>query len=120
MKRQEPTFVTIPTIYKGEGGEPIPPKIEVVLKRYEDVMPDQLHKALPPRREIDLQIELVLGAKSPTKAPYRMAPPKLVKLRKQLNELLDAGFIRPLKAPFGALVLFQKKHDRSLHLCIDY
>jgi hypothetical protein len=41
-------------------------------------------------------------------------------LRKQLTELIDAGFIRPSKAPFWAPVLFQKKHDGSLRLCIDY
>lgn len=49
-----------------------------------------------------------------------MAPPELAELRKQLDELLEAGFIRPPKAPFGAPVLFQKKDDGSLRLCIDY
>lgn len=53
-------------------------------------------------------------------APYRMAPPELEELRKQLKELLDAGFIRPSKTPFGAPVLFQRKHDGSLRMCIDY
>ena len=54
----------------------------VVLKRYGVVMPYQLSKALPPRREIDHQIELVLGAKSPSRVPYRMAPLELAELRK--------------------------------------
>ncbi|XP_070029262.1 uncharacterized protein [Nicotiana sylvestris] len=49
-----------------------------------------------------------------------MAPPELEELRKQLKELLDAGHIRPSKAPFGTPVLSQKKKDGSLHLCIDY
>ena len=49
-----------------------------------------------------------------------MAPPELAKLRKQLNELLQAGFIRPSKALFGAPTLFQKKQDGSLRLCVDY
>ncbi|KAK9004984.1 hypothetical protein V6N11_042434 [Hibiscus sabdariffa] len=49
-----------------------------------------------------------------------MAPSELEELRCQLNELLDAGFIRPSKAPYGAPVLFQKKHDGSLRMCIDY
>ncbi|RVW59633.1 Transposon Ty3-G Gag-Pol polyprotein [Vitis vinifera] len=49
-----------------------------------------------------------------------MAPPELEELRKQLKELLDAGFIQPSKAPYGAPVLFQKKHDGSLRMCIDY
>ena len=52
--------------------------------------------------------------------PYRMAPPELEELRRQLKELLDVGFIQPSKAPYGASVLFQKKHDGSLQMCIDY
>ncbi|GKC50075.1 putative nucleotidyltransferase, ribonuclease H [Tanacetum coccineum] len=49
-----------------------------------------------------------------------MPPPELEELRKQLKELMDAGYIRPSKAPYGALVLFQRKKDRSLRMCIDY
>ena len=49
-----------------------------------------------------------------------MAPLELAELRKQLNELLEVVFIRPSKVPFGAPVLFKKKHDGSLRLCIDY
>ncbi|KAL0549992.1 hypothetical protein IC582_014487 [Cucumis melo] len=69
---------------------------------------------------IDHEIELVPGEKPPAKNAYRMAPPELAELRKQLDELLNAGFIRPAKAPYGAPVLFQKKKDGSLRLCIDY
>ncbi|KAL6321756.1 hypothetical protein AAG906_035274 [Vitis piasezkii] len=49
-----------------------------------------------------------------------MALLKLEELRKQLKELLDAGFIQPSKAPYGVSVLFQRKHDGSLWMCIDY
>nr|XP_016468060.1 PREDICTED: uncharacterized protein LOC107790623 [Nicotiana tabacum] len=49
-----------------------------------------------------------------------MAPPELEELMKQLKELLDADHIRPSKAPFGAPLLFQKKKNGSLRLCIDY
>ncbi|KAA0062024.1 reverse transcriptase [Cucumis melo var. makuwa] len=49
-----------------------------------------------------------------------MVPPVLAELRKQLDELLNAWFIRPVKASYGASVLFQKKKDESLRLCIDY
>ena len=41
-------------------------------------------------------------------------------LRVQLQELLDKGFIRPSTSPWGALVLFAKKKDKTLRLCIDY
>ncbi|KAL0445917.1 UNVERIFIED_CONTAM: Transposon Ty3-I Gag-Pol polyprotein, partial [Sesamum latifolium] len=53
-------------------------------------------------------------------APYRMAPSELKELKKQLEELLDKGFIRPSISPWGAPVLFVKKKDGSMRLCIDY
>ncbi|XP_062107132.1 uncharacterized protein LOC133818349 [Humulus lupulus] len=120
VKKQEPTYVAVPTVFEETVEEIVPLEITRVLKMNGDVMLDKLPNDLPPRRGIDHQIELVPGAKPPTKAPYRMASPELEELRKQINELLEAGFIRPSKVPFGAPVLFQKKHDGSLRLCIDY
>ena len=49
-----------------------------------------------------------------------MSPPELEELRRQLKELLDTGYSQRSKAPYGASVLFQRKHDGSLRLCIDY
>ena len=53
-------------------------------------------------------------------APYRMAPAELAELKKQLTGLLEKGFIRPSVSPWGALVLFIRKKDGSMRLCIDY
>ena len=52
--------------------------------------------------------------------PHRMAPVELQELRVQLHELLDKGFIRPSTSPWGAPVLFAKKKDKTLRLCINY
>ena len=52
--------------------------------------------------------------------PHRMAPVELQELRVQLHELLDKGFIRPSTSPWGAPVLFAKKKNKTLRLCIDY
>ena len=49
-----------------------------------------------------------------------MAPVELQELRVQLQELLDKGFIRPSTSPWGAPVLFAKRKDKTLRLCIDY
>ena len=49
-----------------------------------------------------------------------MAPTELKELKLQLQELLNQGFIRPSVSPWGALVLFMKKKDGTLRLCIDY
>ena len=48
-----------------------------------------------------------------------MAPAELRELKAQLQELLDKGFIRPSVSPWGAPVLFVKKKDGSMRLCID-
>ena len=52
--------------------------------------------------------------------PHRMASVELQELRVQLQELLNKGFIRPSTSPWGAPVLFAKKKDKTLRLCIDY
>ena len=55
-----------------------------------------------------------------SKALYHMAPAELKELKVQLQELLDKGFVRPSHSPWGAPVLFVRKKDGSLRLCIDY
>ena len=92
----------------------MPMEVKKVLDEFKEVMPPELPKKLPPRREEYHKIELESGAKPPSMGPYRMAPPELEELRRQLKELLDAGFIQPSKAPYGAPVLIQKKHDGSV------
>jgi len=49
-----------------------------------------------------------------------MAPVELAELKKQLQELLDKGLIQPSVSPWGAPILFVRKKDGSLRLCIDY
>ncbi|KAL0540096.1 hypothetical protein IC582_024325 [Cucumis melo] len=92
---------------------------EPVVREYPDVFPDELLR-LPPPREVDFAIELEPGTASISRAPYRMAPAELKELKVQLQELLDKGFIRPSVSPWGAPLLFVKKKDGSMRLCIDY
>jgi hypothetical protein len=55
-----------------------------------------------------------------SKTPYKMGTPKLKKLHMQLEELLKKGYIHPSVSPWGSLVLFVKKKDGTLRLCIDF
>jgi hypothetical protein len=93
-------------------------KIPVVCE-YADVFPDEL-PGMPPDRNIEFAIELQPGTTPISKRPYRVPPAELVELKKQLQELLDKGFIRPSTSPWGCPALFVKKKDESLRLCIDY
>nr|GFD09598.1 putative reverse transcriptase domain-containing protein [Tanacetum cinerariifolium] len=77
-------------------------------------------EGIPPVREVEFNIELIPGAEPISKAPYRMAPVELKELKDQLQELLERGFIRPSVSPWGTTVLFVKKKDGSMRLCIDY
>ena len=49
-----------------------------------------------------------------------MSPLELKELKVQLQVLLEKGFIRPSVSPWGALVLFVRKKDGTMRLCIDY
>ncbi|GKE08091.1 putative reverse transcriptase domain-containing protein, partial [Tanacetum coccineum] len=75
---------------------------------------------LPPTRRVKFQIDLVPGAAPIARSPYRLALLEIQELSTQLRELSDKGFIRPSSSPWGALVLFVKKKDRSFRMCIDY
>ncbi|KAL5548820.1 hypothetical protein UlMin_004051 [Ulmus minor] len=90
-----------------------------VVNEFEEVFPEEL-PGIPPDREVTFKIELVPGTSPISKAPYRMAPMELKELQTQLQELLDKGFIRPSHSPWGAPVLFVKKKDGTLRMCIDY
>ena len=80
---------------------------------YVDVFPDEL-SGLPPQRVVDFDIELHPGTSPISMTPHRMAPVELQKLKVQLWELLDKGFIRSSTSPCGASVLLAKKKDKTL------
>eukprot|EP00253_Pinus_taeda_P017231 PITA_17231 len=90
-----------------------------VIQEFTDVFPEEI-PGLPPRRNIDFTIELVPGAAPVSRAPYRMSVPELTELKMQLQELLDKNYIRPSVSPWGAPVLFVRKKDGTLRMCIDY
>jgi hypothetical protein len=93
-------------------------KIPVVCD-YPDVFPDEL-PGMPPDIDIEFAIELQPGTAPISKRPYRMPPAELAELKRQLQELLDKGFIRPSTSPWGCPALFVKKKDESLRLCVNY
>ena len=87
---------------------------------FADVFSKAEAEALPPHRPYDHSIELEDGQTPPSKGVYSMSEYELATLREYLEDQLGKGFIRPSNSPIGAPVLFAKKKDGSLRLCVDY
>ena len=65
---------------------------------------------------IDLEDE-----SSPVHRPlHKLSPLELEETHKQIQYMLEHGFIRPSDSPYGAPVLFTPKEDCDLQFCIDY
>ncbi|KAH0764938.1 hypothetical protein KY285_000809 [Solanum tuberosum] len=90
-----------------------------VVNEFPDVFPDDLYGTAP-EWEIDFGIDLLPDTQPISIPPYRMAPTEIKELKEQLKDLLDKGFIQPSISPWGAPVLFVRKKDGSLRMCIDY
>ena len=90
-----------------------------VVRHFPDVFPNDL-PGLPPDRDVEFTIDLLSGTDPISLTPYKMAPAELRELKTQLQELVDKGFIQPSVSPWGAPVLFVRKKDGTLRLCIDY
>jgi hypothetical protein len=90
-----------------------------VIREFPNVFPDDL-PGMPLERAIEFKIELHPGTAPIAKSLYLMTPMELAKLKIQLQDLLDKGYIHPSSSPWGCLVLFVSKKDKDLHLCVDY
>jgi hypothetical protein len=90
-----------------------------VVQDFLDVFPEEL-PGMPPDRDIEFLIELLLGTPPISKRPYKMPVNELVKLKKQIAELQAKGFIRPSSSPWVAPVLFVEKKDGTQWMCVDY
>jgi hypothetical protein len=90
-----------------------------IVSEFPDVFPEEL-PGMPPERKVEFVIELIPGTAPISKRAYRVSRPKLVELKKQIDELLEKGYIRPSTSPWAALVLFVEKKDGTKRMCIDY
>lgn len=118
-------------IMEGEDGQ----ELEEVKFEYDDPkwaerMREILHKhkqifqgmpkGLPPKRSVDHKIELEAGSKPPFGPIYHMSPLELEEAKRQLTDLLERGLIQPSKSPYGAPILFVRKANGKLRMCVDY
>ena len=77
-------------------------------------------EVLPPHRSYDLKINLEEGAQPPVGPIYSLSAFEQEALKEFIKENLNTSFIRPTLSPHSAPVLFIKKKDGSLCLCVDF
>lgn len=99
------------------NGSSLKIKSMLVVQDYQDVFPNEITR-LASKREVDFSMELVSSITLISKELYRAISIEIQKLKKQ--ESLDNGFIRPSCSSWGASIMFIKKKDESLMMCIDY
>lgn len=105
--------------YEGGSAE-FRSRLRRLLEKYKAIT-EGLPKGLPPSRfGKDFTIDLEEGTKPIYGPLYRMSPAELEEVRRQLTDLMDKGWIRPSDSPFGAPILFVRKKDGSLRMCVDY
>ena len=75
---------------------------------------------MPIDRDIEFVIDLVPRIAPISKRPYQMLANELVEMKKQIEEVLEKGYVRPSSSSWGAPVLFVKKKDGSMRMCINY
>jgi cell division protein FtsB len=97
----------------------IPELVQSLLAEFKHILPEELPNGLPPLRYIQHQIDLVLGANLPNKAHYRMTPQQNEELKRQIQELLDKGFVRESISPYAVSALLVSKKDESFRMCVD-
>src|SRR6202021_2579006 len=87
---------------------------------FADVFSKKEAQKLPEHRPYDLRIELEEGKTPPFGTVYNLSPAELKVLKEYIDDNLAKGFIRHSRSPAGAPILFVKKKDGSLRLCVDY
>jgi hypothetical protein len=89
-------------------------------QEFADVFSKEQSSSLPPHRPYDLKIDLEEGAEPPIGRMYSLSETEMTALRQFLDENLNNGFVRPSNSSHGAPILFVKKKDGSLRLCVDF
>ncbi|KAL9244399.1 hypothetical protein vseg_018179 [Gypsophila vaccaria] len=90
-----------------------------LLREFADVFPEELPPGLPPIRGIEHQIDLIPGASLPNRAAYRCNPEETKELQRQIEELMQRGYVRESLSPCAVPTLLVPKKDGTWRMCID-
>ena len=95
-------------------------ELQSLLEKYKDCFPAELPAKLPPERNVYHTIPLKNEDPPPPRKSYRLSRPEVAELNTQVASLLEKGYIQPNNSPYGHPVLFVKRKNGNLRMCIDY
>ena len=96
----------------------LPLDVSHVLQEFGDVFPEEVPAGLPPLRGIEHQIDFIPGASLPNRAPYRTNPDETKEIQRQVQELLDKGYVRVSLSPCAVPVILVPKKDGTWRMCV--
>ena len=98
--------------------DPTPDIIQALVDEFKDELSKDVE--IPPKRSVELEIPIVPGSPTPCRPMYKHSPAENEEIKRQLQDLLNKGFIRPSSSPYGAPVLLVKKKSGEYRFVIDY
>ena len=91
-----------------------------LLQKHDQILTKELSAQLPPFREVNHEIDVESGSIPLSRPPFRLSQPELDELHRQMDQMLQRGFLRPSKSPYGAPVFFVRKADGTLRMVCDW
>lgn len=104
-------YLLVANAIEGIEGMEVPSAVQGLMKEFADIFPNDLPKGLPPIRGIEHQIDLIPGAPLPNKAAYRSNPEETKEMQRQIEELMERGYVRESMSPCAVPTLLVPKKD---------
>ena len=93
---------------------------ERIMTEFADVVTNDTPKSLPPIRQHEHRIALINPKNVISRKQYPLSHAERVEMTRQVEELLKLGFVRTSSSPYNSPILFVKKKDGSMRMCIDF
>jgi hypothetical protein len=97
----------------------LPRAITNLFQGFKDVFPTEIPPGLPPLRGIEHQIDLISAASLPNRAAYRTNPEETKEIQRQVQELLDNGYVRESLSPCAIPIILVPKKNGTWRMCVD-
>ncbi len=105
--------------FTNELNSSLPSMVASLLQEFGDIFPEEIPHGLPPTRGIEHQIDLIPGSSIPNRPAYRTSPEEAKEIQRQVDELLQKGFVRESLSPCSAPVILVPKKDGTWRMCTD-